>query len=447
MLRSAAYRIAIVSSAAFAVATILLGLFVYVFVDAALMRQLDDRIRQEAATLERGYTAEGRAELLRAIRWRERDDPNNELAYALFAPDGRRIAGTLVTAMPGPGLRNILFLDPREGPDPARGLAVALSDGSWLVVAADREPLERIDAAIVTLFGAAFVAVLVIGALGALLLGAYLRRRMSGVSAMAEAIMAGDLSQRVAVGRCGDEFDRLAALLNAMVDRITGLLENLRQVSSEVAHDLRTPLARLRNGLETALRHPHAPDERDQAIERAIHQSDEVLALFAAVLRISEVEAGKLQRAFAPVDLSMLVRETAESYAPAIEDGGRQFSCHLEENLTILGDRELVAQALINLLDNAQIHTPSGSAIAVDLRAGDGRIWLSVADNGPGVDAEDRERITRRFARLDASRTRPGHGLGLALVAAIARMHGAELGFGDNAPGLRVTLGFAETPP
>ncbi|HET8613755.1 MAG TPA: ATP-binding protein [Sphingomonas sp.] len=442
MVRSAAYRIAIVCSAAFALATVALGLIVYLSAHAAFARQLDSRIMEEAAALASSYQSEGRKDLIETIRRRELDNPANELAYALFAPSGRRIAGAMVTRMPAPGLRNIIFMDPREGPDPARAMTVALADGTRLVVAADREPLERIDATIVTLFGAAFAAVVVIGALGALALGAYLKRRLSSISATAEAIMAGDMSQRVAIGPRGDEFDRLAGLLNAMLDRITALLENLRQVSSDVAHDLRTPLSRLRNGLENGLRHPHPPDERDAAIEQAIARSDEVLALFAALLRLSEIEAGRLRQAFAPVDLTALVHDLCESYAPAVEDGGRRLLCRADEAVMITGDRELLSQAIINLLDNALIHTPEGTTITMDLQSRGGEARLMVRDNGPGIAEQDRERVTQRFMRLDASRTRPGHGLGLSLVAAVARIHEARMHIGDNRPGLVVSLSF-----
>lgn len=442
MFQSAAYRIAILSSATFALATFALGLIVYFSAHAAFIQQLDDRITADATSLAAVYRSEGDGDLIEAIDLRETGDPTNDLGYALFSPEGRRIAGTLVTALPPAGLHDIVFIDPKEGPDPARAMTTVLPNGSRLVVAADREPLERIDRTVITLFGAAFLVVLVIGAVGALVLGAYLRRRLSAMSVTAEAIMAGDLSQRVPVGARRDEFDRLAGLLNAMLDRITALLDNLRQVSSDVAHDLRTPLSRLRNGLETGLRHGGTRDERDDAIELAIQQSDEVLALFTALLRISEIEAGRLKRAFASVDLTVLVHDLCESYKPAVEDGGRTLSFELDEAVIVLGDRELIAQAIINLLDNAQVHTPRGTAITVRLQARARDARLLVRDDGPGVPEEDRERVTRRFARLDRSRTRPGHGLGLSLVAAVAHIHDAQLRLGDNRPGLVVILDF-----
>ena len=438
MIRSAAYRIAIIYSAAFALATLALGLGVYAAAHVALRGQLDDRIAAEMSSLISEYRGEGALSLRRVIAGRETARATNDLGYALFSADGRRVAGSLDTGRPRPGWQTIVFRDPVEGADPARALAVDLGDGERLVVAADWDELEGTDHLILSLLAAAFGAVIVIGGAGALLLGAYLRRRLSGISGAAEAIMAGNLGERVPVGPRGDEFDRLSAALNAMLDRIGDLLDNLRRVSGDVAHDLRTPLARLRNQLEDGLR----AGATEATIERAIEQSDEVLALFAAILRLSEIEAGKLRASFGPVDIAVLVAEIGDSYAPAVEDSGRRLICDVDPVAPVFGDRELIAQALINLLDNAQVHTPVGTTITLSLRAGPEGARLTVADDGPGVPEGDRDRITQRFARLEASRSRPGHGLGLSLVAAIAQIHGASLAIGDNSPGLTVMLEF-----
>jgi len=225
-----------------------------------------------------------------------------------------------------------------------------------------------------------------------------------------------------------------------MLDRIAHLLDNLRQVSGDVAHDLRTPLARLRNQLAETLDSGGDAAATRTALKRAIGQSDDLLALFAAILRISEVEGGALSKTFARVDLSDLVNDLCDSYAPAVSDGGRTLDCEIEPNIRLHGDWELIAQAVINLLDNAQHHTPPGTRIIVAADADEVWIRLSVADNGPGVAAEDRPRIARRFARLDSSRTTPGHGLGLNLVEVIAEAHGGTLLIDDNMPGLRVTM-------
>ena len=439
-LRSAAYRIAFTYSAGFALAIVLLGAIVYLAADADFRRQQDSGLIAEARDLTVSYHDEGLTDLRETIAAREQSSATSGYGYALFDRAGHRTAGSLATPMPQAGFTNIMFVDPREGPDPARALATDLPGGYRLVVAQDAEDLERIDHTILTLFGIAFGTIVVLGIGAALLLGGYPRRRLGRLSAPARAIVAGDLERRMPVSARGDEFDQLALALNAMLDRIVQLLENLRQVSGDVAHDLRTPLARLRNQLEAAIEGPCDGETARAALQRAIAQSDELLALFAAILRISEVEAGAIKRTFKRVDISDLVRDLCDSYAPAIVDGGRSLSCDVDEGLAIAGDRELLAQALINLLDNAQTHTPSGTHITVAATADGNAIRLSVVDDGPGVAPEERESITRRFVRLDRSRGTPGHGLGLHLVAAVAQAHDGAIHIDDNQPGLTVTI-------
>jgi hypothetical protein len=446
--RSAAYRIAFLYSAAFALGIALLGLAVFLAMHIAFTRQLDAMIGEEADSLVTEYRSDGNSELADAIAQREAGGQSDRLLYAVFDRNGRRILGHLDTPMPALGMHDLVFIDPREGPDSARGLAIALGGGERLLVAGDRERIEQIDRTVIFVFAIGFGLVVLLGIAGALLLGFYLRRRLGAISGAAEAIVAGDLGRRMPVSARADEFDRLARSLNAMLERIEGLVDNVRQVSSDIAHDLRTPLARLRNQLENGLGRDGGGDggggggaER-RTIEDAIHRVDDVLALFAAILRITEVESGRIRATFAPVDLSILVAEVAESYAPAAADGGRTLIWSVVPGLCVDGDRELLAQALVNLVENAQRHTPPGTAIRIALAAEGGTIRLSVADDGPGVAAADRERIVQRFIRLEHSRTTPGHGLGLNLVAAVARLHSAVLGFGDNRPGLVVTLEF-----
>jgi signal transduction histidine kinase len=438
LFRSAAYRIAFIYSAAFALAILLLGLVLFWTMHLGFTRQLDATLSDEASTLAAEYRSDGHGELADAIAQREASTSRDRLFYAVFSRDGRRIIGSLRTAVPRLGLHDIVFIDPREGPDAARGLAVDLGDGTRLVVAADRERIEQIDRTVISVFAAAFLLVILLGAAGALLLGGYLRRRLNGISSAAEAIVQGDMASRMPVGARGDEFDRLSRSLNAMLDRIASLVENVRQVSTDVAHDLRTPLARLRNRLEEGL---SSPARGDMAlIEDALRRVDEVLALFAAILRIAEVEGGKIRRTFRPVDVSTLASELAESYAPAVAEGGRSLAASVASGLRVRGDPELLAQALVNLIENAQSHTPPGTSIEICAEARNGAVILAVADNGPGVPFEDRERIVERFVRLEGSRSSPGHGLGLNLVSAVAALHGGVLRFADNRPGLRAFL-------
>nr|WP_294042485.1 HAMP domain-containing sensor histidine kinase [Sphingomonas sp.] len=407
-----------------------MGVAVYFAADAEFRQQRDQAISAEVADLLREG---GGPELRSELAERRGTRATGGFMYALFDPGGSRVAGTLDTAMPAPGFSMIMFNDPKEGPDVARADTRVLADGTRLVVAVDSESVEAIDATILTLFGAVFVAMLAIGLVGALLLGRYLRRRLDAITATANDIMAGDLAQRMPVGGNGDEFDSVASALNAMLDRIAGLMENLRQVSSDVAHDLRTPLLRLRGQLELV-------GHVDGAAQKSIELGDELMRLFASILRIAEVEGGGIERQFQPVDLSLLTEDVAETFLPAMADSGRSLEWIISPNVRVLGDRELLAQAIANLLDNARIHTPSGTAVDLRLYADQTNVLLSVSDDGPGVPAEDRAKILRRFFRGEASRSTPGNGLGLSLVGAVARSHGGEVRIGDSAPGLCVTI-------
>lgn len=426
---SAAYRIAFTYAAAFAAAILLLGTAVYFAADAEFRSLRDQSISDELADL----SQEGMPNLIKEIGEREGRRGPTPFGYALFDKFGKRIAGGLDTQRPELGFTMIVFRDPVEGEDRARAKAIDLPDGERLVVAVDSESVEEIDATILTLFGIAFLAVLAVGVVSALILGRYLRGRLGAISATANAIVAGDLAQRMPVGPDRDEFDTVGLALNTMLDRIAGLMENLRQVSSDVAHDLRTPLLRLRNQLEQV-------GSTDGAAERAIEQGDELLKLFGSILRIAEVEGGGLEQTFTRVDLSTLAEDVGDSFLPALTDSGRSLTWEVEPDTIVLGDRELLAQAIANLLDNTRVHTPTGTAVTLTLERSEEWVRLSVADNGPGVPGEHRENILRRFYRGDASRTTPGNGLGLSLVAAVAAAHGGDVAVYAAGLGLRVTI-------
>jgi signal transduction histidine kinase len=442
--RSTAYRIAFANFFTFAIGLALLGLVVFAAMHVAFVRQLDATVSDESQTLVDEYRSGGLIELKEAIAVRESSRSPTRMLYAVFAPDGRRIAGSLQTGRPNLGVNDFTFVDPGEGLDSGRGVAVDLSPRERLLVAADREWVERIDRTVIKVFVAAFLTACLLAFGGALLFGNYLRQRLNSISSTAEVIIGGDIRERMPVSLRGDEFDQLAATLNRMLDRIEGLLDNLRQVSSDVAHDLRTPLSRLRTQLE---RSKDRTTDPSIVVEDAIGQLDQVLSLFAAILRIAEVEAGETRRYFTKVDLSALTTDLAESYAPAILDDGHTLLWSIEPNLAVTGDRELLAQAAINLIENAQRHTPTGTVIRLTLVSAGDSVCLQVVDNGPGVTTADLRRITKRFARLESSRNKAGHGLGLNLVAAVATLHGGRLMLRDNAPGLSATIELPRPGP
>ncbi len=271
-------------------------------------------------------------------------------------------------------------------------------------------------------------------------------KRIDSVAATSRRIMEGDLSGRLEITGTGDEFDRLAASLNAMLDRIEALLYGLKDVTDNVAHDLKTPLTRLRNRVESALAGPERTDAYRAALETTIEESDHLIRTFNALLMIARIEAGSPDGARAPVDLAEVAADVVELYEPLAEEAGVALSVEAEGAVTVEGVRELIGQALANLVDNAikyaageegDLRTP---AARITVRREGGEAVVTVADNGPGVPEADRARVLQRFVRLEKSRSQPGSGLGLSLVAAVARLHDGSITLDDAGPGLAVTL-------
>ena len=289
-------------------------------------------------------------------------------------------------------------------------------------------------------FAWALAATLGLGALGGLYLSSLFLRRVDAMSQTAQGIMAGDWRRRIPESKANDELSAVARTFNRMFDRIEKLLEANKHVSADIAHDLRKPLARTLRRLESARGGDTAPETTKAAIESGITDIQGVLETFNALLRIGQIEAGARRAAFKPVDLAVSAREVADAFRPAAEEEGKRLVARLQAPLPMSGDRELLTQMIANLIDNALRHTPSGVSIEVTSERGASAARLIVADNGPGVAAEERERIFERFYRIDAARATLGSGLGLSLVAAIAELHGLTCQASDNGPGLRISL-------
>ncbi|MBN9060447.1 MAG: HAMP domain-containing protein, partial [Rhizobiales bacterium] len=259
---------------------------------------------------------------------------------------------------------------------------------------------------------------------------------------------AGDLSGRLEVTGTGDEFDRLAENLNAMLDRIMHLLHGLKDVSDNIAHDLKTPLTRLRTRVETTLAGPADVEAYRTALEATIEESDQLIRTFNALLMIARVEAGSPDGALGPLDLAQIAADVVEFYEPVAEEAGVTLTLSAEGPLPLSGSRELISQALANLLDNAIKYVASGEpvveapTVAVTARQVENEIVVSVADNGPGIPEAERVRVLQRFVRLEKSRSQPGSGLGLSLVDAVVKLHHGTVALGDAGPGLVVTLRF-----
>jgi signal transduction histidine kinase len=258
-------------------------------------------------------------------------------------------------------------------------------------------------------------------------------------------VIAGDLSQRIPTDPAGDDIEELVDKLNRMLDELEKLVEGVRRVSDNIAHDLRTPLARLRNRLENLRQLERDDDTRCELVDQAIDEAERLLSTFKALLRIARIESGQRGSPLQPVDLSALVKDVAELYEPLFEEAGLDFSLNAKPEVAVVGDRDLLFQALTNLVDNALKYTPRGGRIEMSLADKAEQVDLVVADDGAGIPPQEREKVFQRFYRLDSSRSTPGAGLGLSLVAAVAEFHHAQVRLVDNEPGLRATITLAKT--
>jgi signal transduction histidine kinase len=435
LLRSFALRTALLTAAGvLGISALGLGLG-WLRSAAVLETALDGTLRAEAEALLRGYELGGLAGLARTVEARSRDGGASALLVQLRGPDGRVLVGAAALGQVPADLRGYATLVTPQ--DSFRALAVALPAGFTLLVAGAIGDVLNTAATLTTTLllagGAAVLLALAFGLMTARALGG----RLNAVSAAAEQVMAGDLARRLPLAGTADEFDRLAVTVNQLLARQEALIEGMRQVTVDVAHDLRGPLSRLRQRLEAALDRPRDAAADTAEIEGALAELDIVLGTFAALLRIAQLEAGPaLAMADAPVvQLDALVATLTEAYEVVAEEAGKTLSAGIAPGQRVHGDAALLRQMLANLLDNALAH--GGTALRVELR--DGPV-LEVSDNGPGIPAEERDRVLRRFYRLDRSRNTPGNGLGLALVAAVAKLHGTAPILSDAQPGLKVTV-------
>ena len=436
MLRGYTTRLAALYTAVFAVSVIVLGVVTLFATRTALEAQFEDRIRAESRAMVQEYATEGLNGIIEAIH--ERDLMAGQLDYGLDGPAGLR-AGKLAGGRSVLGW-SVLRMSTRRGePEEVKLFTTQLPDGYLLKVGDDLDRTETLDRVVIEGFAWALLGVLALGAIGGYGLSRGIRRRLAAITGTAEAIIDGDLTRRVAVQGVHDDLDGLALTFNRMLDRIALLMESVRQVSSDVAHDLRTPLTRLRNKLESGLADPAGP--RADVLEGALTDLDAILTTFTALLRIAQIDAGARRAAFREVDLAAIARDVVEAFAPSAEEGGRKLMAEAEGPVPVEGDAELLTQMLVNLVENGLHHTPRGSTIGVTA-GGAPEPWLAVTDNGPGVPRAERERVQNRFYRLEQSRSTPGAGLGLALAAAVARLHQTSLQLTDAGPGLRVRVAF-----
>ena len=425
----------------FALAMLLTGGLVFVWAQHSIAARIDADLVHHAAKFLRGMDdrpAGTRTITARIQDWQARKI-TSERTYSLFDPAGRLIAGRL-DLRPGPGFADVRFLGGGKTWQRGRALTEMLPDGSRFVVVQHSEAAAGLTALLPHLVIAAFVAAMAAG-LGVTWLFAHLTaRRLTATGATADAIAAaGDLSRRVPMDGLDGMFARQAGSLNHMLDRMERLVETQRHFAAALAHDLRTPLTRL-SSLLSPERLAGDAAQRQAAIDAATREAQSIVAIFEALSRLAEIEGGRHGAAPAPLRLDELVGDLAETMEPVIADAGGSLECGPLERAMILGDADLITQMLINLLQNIAAHTPAGTQARMSVRQIAGEAVLSVADNGPGLAADECTRVLRPFARGRDSIGRRGSGLGLAIADAIVRFHRGRIELVDNEPGLAVCI-------
>jgi signal transduction histidine kinase len=453
LFRTSTFRLALIYLAPFGLLLVILFGFLYLGTLELIDAQANATIEAEIRGLAEQYGERGLGRLIEVIAERSGSKGEKGSVYLLTGPDLQPLAGNLA-AWPDNATRTdgwFSFEVERGRGDQTtsheiRAKPFRLAGGFRLLVGRDMAERAEFQEVIAKTLALALGITIVLGVAGALYLSHKLLRRVEAVADTSRTIVHGELGRRVPLDGSGDEFDRLSRSLNEMLDQIEQLMTGMRAVTDSLAHDLRSPLTRLKGRIEVALRGAPDPARYREALEQTITDTDALLTTFNALLSIAQAEAGAARANMTRLELGQVARDALELYEPVAEQKGVRVEQSIADGVTIIGHPHLLAQSVANLLDNAIKYTLTGGRIALAVRVAADRAELVVADSGPGIPPADRERVLERFVRLDSSRPSPGSGLGLSLVAAVAKLHRASLTLGDQAPGLSVTLSFERAP-
>lgn len=415
-----------------------------------------DQLQAEAYRLVQTHEQEGLDALVAKIDTLGQISAENYEIYLLEGPDGTRLAGNIEQIKASAGenhvaFEDIVFLNPIKGDDENSAYAVWVTRlGDYrLTVGMNLNGNNEVVEALAGAMGAGFVVVVLVGLIAGAIVGRKTEVRIDAISRSLDAVSEGDFKQliRVRQGKT-DDLTRVSAAVNRAIGRLEQLVESQRQISADIAHDLRTPLQRLRQRLE-AMQSAFGGDEAAaKAVEETIAHVDEIIGTFHALLRIAQIESGDRKERFRSIDITQIFASVADAYEAVAEEAGHCFASQApDEPVTLLGDAELIAQMLSNLVENAIRHCHRGAKILVALEESEEEVRLCVSDDGKGISPQEHEKVFRRFYRLEKSRTSAGNGLGLALVKAVADLHGATIALDNNEPGLRVTVAFPKSEP
>lgn len=448
LLSSTTFRLAISYLGIFTVSAMALLALVSWTTSIFIEWQVQETVEAEITGLAEVYRDRGLSGLAEVIGDRARQDTEKRTVFLLMGSDGRKIGGNLQVwpAEVADLLGWVRFpadraIEGRMAAD-VLGHAYELANGYRLLVGRSLADARRVKSAINRALGWGLAVTILLGVLGGYFTSRHLLQRVEAMSRTARQIFGGDMKSRMVLSVAQDEFDQLGESFNEMMDEIERLLEGIRTVSDNIAHDLRTPLNRLRSRIDLVLLSPADADTYRRTLEETLAEADNLLATFNALLNISHAESAARLEQFAALDPARLAADVVELYEPLAEEKGIGLTSHVDPGLSLHGERHLLFQALANLVDNAVKYTPAGGSVGVTVAGTAAGVEVAVADSGPGIPAEARAKVLERFVRLDATRSSPGNGLGLSLVQAVARLHGARLAIEDNAPGCRVRLVF-----
>lgn len=448
LLRSSTFRLALLYMGLSGASVLILLGFIYWATAGYMDRQTDITIDTEIQGLAEQYRQRGLAGLTHLLEARVAKDPLGSSVYLLAQEDLTPIIGNLNRWPEEAVLKEgwLRFRLRGWGADAAehqaRARSFVLLGGLRLLVGRDVRELEATRTLILEAFGWGLALTAGLAILGGIMMTSGMLKRIEAINQTSREIMAGDFSRRIPTHGSGDDFDQLAQNLNRMLERIMELMQSVRQVSDNIAHDLRTPLTRLRSRLELALAQLNEPGLASTAVEQAIVDADALLQTFSALLRIARIESRGQPEGGNAVDLPPLLQDLVDLYEPLAMDKEQNLRLvtPAEGELRVCGDRDLLFQAMANLLDNAIKYSPPGGSIRIEARRHHAWVELRVADSGPGIPEEERDKVFNRFYRLESSRTTPGSGLGLSLVQAVVKMHRGHIRLLDNQPGLAVVM-------
>lgn len=451
LLRSSTFRLTLLYICLFSTSVSILFGFFYWSTLGFLSVQVDEALDIEVKGLEERYEVDGLNGLSRLIQERIKEQPPSASTIYLLTNSGyNRIVGNLNRWPSGQkddaGFIDFVLEDTRFSPSPvipARGREFELSSGYRLLVARGNKDLQSFRKRIVWTLGWGLGIMVLLSLIGSILMNRGMLKRIDSITATSESIVSGKLSQRIPTRGTGDDFDRLAEHLNHMLDQLESSLENVRRISDNIAHDLKTPLTRLRNRLET-LHSKHFDSNED--LELATREADGLLATFNALLRIARIETDAKTEGFDLVNLSAVLDDVVELYEPLAEEKNQSIIITENKQSYVFGDQHLLFQAIANLLDNAVKYTPVDGEIRAFLKLDNQNVTIGISDSGPGIPENLRDKVLQRFYRLDSSRNQVGNGLGLSMVAAVCKLHSTQLCLTDAHPGLTISFTLPLSP-